>query len=73
MEFALWLTARLASQRRSQTDVARELGVTQAAVSQWCGGVYAPTSDRLDALLTYLACDDGDAREAVRLLAARAA
>src|SRR4051812_33242671 len=53
--FAKRLAAWCASQRLSQTEVAKALGLTHRTVNRWVVGRTLPTPDALKALLAYVA------------------
>ena len=44
----------------SQRELAQKLGVSTAAVSQWCTGVKTPRMDKIDAMCALFGCKRAD-------------
>lgn len=58
--FAANLNRIAAEQGMSQTDIARKIGVTNAAVSYWFNGQKMPRNSLIDALADVLGCSRFD-------------
>lgn len=45
---------------KSQEDLAKYMGVSQATVSNWCNGIKLPRIDRLDSICTFFGVNRSD-------------
>lgn len=54
------LRTKLMEKRKSQKDLAKSVGVTEATVSRWVNGEMYPRHDMIDRIALYLMCSADD-------------